>query len=90
MTYDLATLTRPERVRNIVDPPMMPDAMLRRPRHPRGSRVCAKCKTRTTDCVQRLNGTWLCARCAHEIEYYNRAALRRRQKIDAMMAGATT
>jgi len=25
MTYDLATLTRPERVRNIVDPPMLPD-----------------------------------------------------------------
>jgi hypothetical protein len=28
MTYDLATLTRPERVRNIVDPPMMPDEFL--------------------------------------------------------------
>ena len=25
MTYDLATLTRPERVRNIVDPPILSD-----------------------------------------------------------------
>lgn len=25
MTYDLSTLTRPERARNIVDPPMLPD-----------------------------------------------------------------
>ncbi len=27
MTYDLATLTRPEKVRNIVDPPMLPDEL---------------------------------------------------------------
>ena len=25
MTYNLAILTRPERVRNIVDPPLLPD-----------------------------------------------------------------
>ena len=28
MTYDLATLTRPERVRHLVDPPMLPDEMM--------------------------------------------------------------
>ena len=86
MTYDLATLTRPERVRNIVDPPMLSDEMMPRPRS--RARACDKCKTRSVDCVQRLNGTWLCPRCAYEIEYYNRAALRRQQRHDAMMAGA--
>lgn len=30
MTYSLATLTRPEKVRNIVDPPMLPDELSRR------------------------------------------------------------
>lgn len=30
MTYNLATITRPERVRNIVDPPMLPDELSRR------------------------------------------------------------
>ena len=38
MTYDLATLTRPERVRHLVDPPMLPDEPMMETRQERRRR----------------------------------------------------